>query len=180
MKPAASDAGSAGEEAVSDPTPVLPGSVAVPIEAPNQIRIGSLAVPITDLRTGALIGLAFALVIALFGARHRRKTETPSQIARRYGSLILEVASASAASERKAVQIKELRDLARMAQTYERFILHDESENVHTYSIEEDGVVYWYQPPIAAGLNVKLLPVGSSEDDRNVTDQLARRRAGSR
>jgi hypothetical protein len=159
---------------------VLTGSVAVPVEVPNRIRIESLTVPITDLRTGALIGLALALVIALIGARRQRKTETPSQIARRYGSLILEVASASAASERKAVQIKELRDLARMAQTYERFILHDESDNVHTYSIEEDGVVYWYQPPIAADPTVKLLPVGSSEDDRSVEDQLARRRAGSR
>ncbi|MGH2806514.1 MAG: signal peptidase I [Actinomycetota bacterium] len=180
MRLAAPEPGPLGSASAADPlAPRARGTVAVPTTVRNELSIGPLAVPVSTLRIVAAIGAGIALLIALAGLIGRRDVDEPAAITRRYGSLILDIASASATSERKAVQVKDMGELVRLAQGYERFILHDQSENVHTYSVEEDGVVYWYQPAMPDASNVTELPIVRAEGTFRSprADDLARRRS---
>jgi hypothetical protein len=125
--------------------PTASGTVSALDSIPSSISAGPLELPMTVVRNAALGGLAFAFLLALIGGVRRRAVGEPNEIARQYRSLLLDAVAATHPVERRAIGVKTIGELARLAERYERFIVHEEEEGVHTYSVEEDGVVYWYQ-----------------------------------
>jgi signal peptidase I len=92
---------------------------------------------------GAAVGLACLLAGGLLALVRRREDEGVS-IARRYGDWIVEIAPGErpAGAERRVASIEAL---ARLAERYERLILHERCERSDAFLVEDDGIVYRYE-----------------------------------
>ena len=153
-----------GQESVDPLHPKQPGSVDVAFSERNVFDVGPLRIPVEPGRmvmaAATLLSLLLLLIASLLG---RREVEEPVAIQRAYGAWMVDVASTRATAERKAIEMRSMEGLAQLADRYNRAILHDVHEGIHSYVVEEEGIAYWYQafentarPPLAA--NVSPLP----------------------
>jgi signal peptidase I len=87
-------------------------------------------------------GIALALVGAIAVRRRRRDGEV-AEIERRYGDLIVAVAAGARlpASERRVATIEAL---VRIAERYDRLVLHEEHGGGHSFLVDDAGLVYRY------------------------------------
>ncbi|HET7481497.1 MAG TPA: signal peptidase I [Actinomycetota bacterium] len=125
--------------------PVVPGTVQIPEVVPGVVALGPFRLPVAGTRTGALFGLLVALLFAFAGLRSRPITDEADAITRRYGPFLVDASSASPPVESRVIGVRTMDELARVAARYERFIVHEEENGIHTYSVADDGIVYWYQ-----------------------------------
>lgn len=93
---------------------------------------------------GALAALAGALLAGLRLARGRRRDEA-AWIAARYGSLIVSGSARHRLWDETVVTVGSFDDLARVARSQERPILHERLEGGHVYTLEDAGVLYRYE-----------------------------------
>jgi len=116
---------------------------------PAQWNILSLQVPVTTARTVGVVGagLAAAVLLLLLLVRPRN-SEDPRRIAARYGRSIVEVSTVSVADARTTIDVTSIEALARIAQRYDRLILH-QAGSVDTYIVDDEATVYRYQPRAA-------------------------------
>ena len=87
-------------------------------------------------------GIAFALAGWILFRRRRRGGEV-AEIERRYGDLIVAVAAGvrSPASERR---VSTMQELVRIAERYDRLVLHEEHRGRHSFLVDDAGLVYRY------------------------------------
>ena len=125
------------------------GSVALPglrLSVPTARRVG----------LGGAVALAVAALIAALIALRRTVRGGGSEeerIPRRYQSLIVDVATPLEAP--RIVDLTSMESLGGLAEFYGRAILHHERDGVHTFGVEEDGVLHRFalggsRPPLAA------------------------------
>jgi hypothetical protein len=112
---------------------------------PAQLHLGNRDVLVSVARRLALIVLAAGLAllaaaaVLLLAARHGDEVE---EIERRYGDLIVEVASRQRlASDRRVASFAAL---VRIAERYDRLILHEWRGDTHSYLVEDAGAVFRY------------------------------------
>ena len=134
-----------GEESADPLRPVQEGTVEIVGSTENTIGLGRVQVPVGTARWIPLAGAVMAAVALALGRFRPQEDDEPSAIRRLYGPWIVDVASISASAERKAVEMRTIHDLAALADRYDRAILHDEQDGIHSYIVEEDGIAYWYQ-----------------------------------
>ena len=115
---------------------------------PITISLLGLEARLSSLRgltlAGGLLALVACFLFALLARRTGRPDE-PALIEARYGAALLPVAGLHPVSPEHAVEMATMESLVRLAESYERLVLHEEADGVHTYFVEEDGVSYWYQ-----------------------------------
>jgi signal peptidase I len=133
----------------SEETTALERAKGISASRREPARLG-LVVASIDVSTARWVGLIGAL-LALAGAAcatfllgRDRDDDEPAQIAARYGAWLIHVAPRH--RPREAVrEVTTIDDLARLAERYDRMILHEERDHVHSYLVEDDGLVYRYQ-----------------------------------
>ena len=114
--------------------------------APATIALGPLHLSVATARkAGAAGGLACALVclIGLVLLTRGRGSDELARIRRRYGSWLIDVASPLNAAQ--VVDLTTIESLGRLAEYYDRAILHHEADGAHTFAIEREGTLYRYR-----------------------------------
>jgi signal peptidase len=127
----------------------------------STVSLGPLSLAVPRLRVVALLGILLGLMAAALAALHGRRTggDEAAEIAARYGPLLVEAAPRA---RREAVRDVETMDgLVRLAQRYERMILHERDGAAHAYLVEDDGVVYRYRTgPVPGEPEPRLRVIG--------------------
>jgi signal peptidase I len=110
----------------------------------REQKLGSLGV--STARRAALIGLPTSIFIALLGGflfLVTRGNDEVASIRRRYGAWLIDVAASHRAPELER-RVESIDALARIAERYERVILHEQRDRQHSFLVEDDGLVYRY------------------------------------
>jgi signal peptidase I len=116
----------------------------------NRLSIlGLVDLQVSTARWIAFWGLALALgggywLLQLLGTRLQTASET-ERIEARYSQWLIPV-DVMRTTNGELVRVSDMDGLARLAERYDRMILHEESRGAHRYYVEEAGVVYCYDP----------------------------------
>lgn len=116
----------------------------------NEIRLLGAHIGVRTARRVSTIGGAIALsgvvaigflLMAAFGA-----SDGPARIQARYGSWLVPI---DPPTERAVspIDVASFEGLFRLAERYERMILHERVDGEHSYLVEDDGRVYRYRIP---------------------------------
>ena len=144
MTAAAVDAG-AGE---ADPfKPSKPGSIKISDIAENRIFIGPLSMTVPAARKFSVLGLGLALLLAFSLWRLFSRSldaDEVSEIQARYGTWLVPVTEITSTAD-KQVRVADIDGLVRLADRYERMVLHAHRDGVHSYVVQESGVDYIFQ-----------------------------------
>jgi signal peptidase I len=121
-----------------------PGSVQLRVPAP--LTLLRLRIGVDRAKQIGVVGAGLALLVgfaALFVASKRRRAGELTRILRRYGEWIVPVQSPLAGP--KVVDVSSMESLVRLAEHYERAMLHEEERQAHSFAFEEDGTVFRYR-----------------------------------
>jgi hypothetical protein len=121
-----------------------PGSMQ--LRVPASLTLLSRRIGVGQAEEVGVTGAAVALLVclgALCLASKRRRADELTRILRRYGSWIVPVDSPLVGP--KAVDVSSMESLARLAEHYERAILHEAQEQAHIFALEEDGTLFRYR-----------------------------------
>jgi hypothetical protein len=145
LRPTAGNPGTGARAAA--PATVAAGSVEQTVRRPATIGAFGLAVDVTRLRWIALGGAVVSLLVLLVAVAKRRPLHR-NEVARidaRDGHIIVPVAASSPGSQRVAtVDVTTMPDLVRLAERYDRLILHQSHGGTHVYLFEAEGIIYRY------------------------------------
>ena len=143
------DVGSSDAEGAATPLrQSQPGEVKISETQANDLSLLGLSLDIQSTRMGSLAGALLALIaLGLLWMRFSNPAhaDEASLIQAQYGDWLIPVESMRAQSQQKAVQVKSMEALVRLAELYERMILHESADGIHSYFVEEEGLVYYYQ-----------------------------------
>lgn len=134
-----------GEQTIDPLRPSQPGAVEVAYTERNTVGAGPLRVPVESARMVLAAVALICLLLLVSSLLRGRDVEEPVAIQRTYGAWMVDVASTRATAERKAIEMRSMEGLAQLADRYNRAILHDVHEGIHSYVVEEEGIAYWYQ-----------------------------------
>jgi hypothetical protein len=139
---------SAGSSSASDSLrPVSHGAVTLAHSRRATIGIFSLSFDVTIARWatlgGAVLSALVLLVVSLL-LRPLRRNEV-ALIEARDGHMIVPVAASEPGTQRVAtIDVTSMSDLVRLAERYDRLILHHTRDGAHVYLFEADGIAYRY------------------------------------
>ena len=130
----------------------------------TPLALGPLSLPVADARTIASLGIGVSLAVLLVGgallARPARGRGDAERIASRYGNRIVH-ARAIVPPERWVTEIDDMDALVRIADAYERVILHVVEAGEDVYLVD-DGVAVYRHRPLAVPAAVGGLPSTAS------------------
>jgi signal peptidase I len=118
---------------------------------PDELSLGPLDLPVRTARVFSLLALGTGLLLGLLalGAfRRRYHGDESDRIAARFGHLLLPVTSRPQDWAR-VTELADIESLVRLAEHYDRMILHLAERDAHSYVVEEGTGVYRYRtsPP---------------------------------
>lgn len=123
-----------------------PGSVQRPTEKNKKLLNMGPGLDVATARLGGLVAGGVLLVVALvllLLAWPGRGGEA-ARIQARYGRLLVDVRSADGGGHKAVVELPTFRALARLAEHYERLVLHHQRQGKHTYLLDVDDSLYRY------------------------------------
>lgn len=124
-----------------------PGTVKASELAANNFSFFGIEVPHSGAKTGSLVGLVATVILLVVLWRrfsNPAHADEPALIEAEYAAWLVPV-EAMRSDPQRSVQVQGFQALMRLAELYERMILHAASDGHHTYFIEEEGVVYYYE-----------------------------------
>ncbi len=127
------------------------GSVRVPDRAPTAFTLGGHRVPTTELRwwPPAVGGVLLLVCLGLgLAGRRRRPGQEDDEFGRRltrYRPHLLDTEPVTPADGRTVIDLDSIDTLARVAERYERFILHSESGPEHNFLVDDGTTLYRYR-----------------------------------
>ena len=128
-------------------------SVVRPQHAPNVLSIPGPDIAVATARQMAAVGgVACLLLLGALAAYAYmlRRSDAPNQIAARYGHIMVSVTRQSFPAA--AVDVVSIEDLAGVAVSSGRMILHEEHEGLHTYYVEDGATIYRFRPSVEGAL----------------------------
>jgi signal peptidase I len=122
------------------------GSVSSPGTAPATLTVFGVSPQIATLRWIAIIGLLLSVVVTLYLYLRKRGEpfEETFRIQARYGHMIVPIVGGEDLGW-PPVDVPNMKALVRLAESGQRLILHNRSDDVDTYMVNEEGTVYRYQ-----------------------------------
>jgi signal peptidase I len=127
--------------------PVAAGLADKAVRQPATIGLFGVGLDVALLRWVTLGCAVLSLLILLVVVAKRRPLhrDEVARIDARDGHLIVPVASSSPGSQRVAtVEVTTMPDLVRLAERYDRLILHESRGGTHVYLFEAEGIIYRY------------------------------------
>lgn len=118
------------------------------IEA-NTIALAGAELPVEDARRFALLGLLLAAAAAFwlwFTSDDTVGGDEVTRIQSRYGRMMVPVKALSAHARHRSIEVADMDGLLRLAEHYDRMIMHEQDGDIHRYFVEDDGVAYVFQP----------------------------------
>jgi hypothetical protein len=151
MQPTGSTAPSTGGATASSNagtsfTPSQAGGVATPATAPATLTVLGVSPTISLLRWIAILGLLLSAAAALFFYLRKRSEpfEETHRIMAQYGHMIVPIVGGEDLGW-PPVDVPSIKSLVKLAEAGQRLILHNRSNDVDTYMVNEEGTVYRYQ-----------------------------------
>jgi signal peptidase I len=145
LKPAVASTGTGTAAPSSEPS--ARDSVDNTVRRPATIGLFGVGIDVALARWIGLGGTVLALLVLLVVLAKRRPLHR-NEVARidaRDGHIIVPVSSSSPGSQRVAtVDVTTMPDLVRLAERYDRLILHQSRGGTHVYLFEAEGIVYRY------------------------------------
>jgi signal peptidase I len=127
--------------------PSQSGAVDVSRTKPRTISFRAFDLSVSTARKAAVIGggtaLAVILVCVLLLLRGRRADE-PDRIQALYGRRLVPISRSERRDYDEVVEVTSMETLVRLAERYDRMILHEEGDDGHSYRLADDGVLYVY------------------------------------
>jgi signal peptidase I len=127
--------------------PAASGSVKITKQTARAFSFHKHHLTVALARKIATIGAAAALLAllacTLLHLRGRRADE-PTRIQARYHHWLIPVSRSDRRSYDELVEVTEIKTLIRLAERYDRMILHEQTELGHSYRIADEGVLYVY------------------------------------
>ena len=114
---------------------------------PGTVGVGPLALTVGDARTMAGLGLVTSLVVLLVGgglAAGRRDGGSTEPVAIRHGSRVVH-ARAVVPEDRWVTEVDDIDDLSKIADAYDRVILHVTEDGDDVYLVDDGIAVYRYR-----------------------------------
>ena len=131
----------------SDTTFTQTHAKTVATTVPATLELGIASLPVGTARAAGLAvggsALALLALLLLLDLRSRRPGEAAG-IARRLGSSLVSVESIDVSEVTTVVELGSIDELVKLAQEYERLVLHQQRGSEHAYTVVEDRVVYRY------------------------------------
>jgi len=134
-------------------SPSSTGSVIGTVQRPRALAFGPARISVATARWIAAGGLALGISLLLgalgFLARASRRGDMAGEILGRYRRGLVTVARAPRPSPSGLVEVEldDMETLVRIADRYDRMILHENMKGADTFSVPEDGVVYRFAVP---------------------------------
>jgi hypothetical protein len=127
-------------------TPRQSGAVSSPSRASNALTVFGASARIELLRWIAVIGLVLSMAAALYCYLRKRSEpfEETFRIQAQYGHLIVPIVGGEDLGW-PPVDVPNMKSLVKLAESAQRLILHNRSDDVDTYMVNEEGTVYRYQ-----------------------------------
>lgn len=123
------------------------GMIANPVIAPNTLSILGMKLPVRTARILSVIGLAVSLTGLLGLAELISRTSKRSKemlVRMKYGSTMVDVSPRTRLTNRPAMDVNDIDDLARLAERSNSVILHQKEGGLHTYLVEGEKTTYRY------------------------------------
>jgi hypothetical protein len=133
-------------------SPSTSGSVMGTVLQQRALAFGPLRITVADARQIAVDGFALAICL-LLGAlvllvrASGGRGDGVAEILGRYRRSLVRVARAPRPSESELVELGDMETLVRIAERYDRMILHESMMGADTFWVPEDGVLYRYAIP---------------------------------
>ena len=147
----------------------------------STLHLFGRRIGVAPARRLALVTLGAGLVAALAGGGfflRRRRNDELAAIERRYGDLIVAVA-AGARPQAPERRVATMEALVRIAERYDRLVLHEERDGLHSFLVDDAGLVYRYDAGCRGGGDDgdpagtrPTAPAGSHQERRPVTYRL--------
>jgi signal peptidase I len=122
------------------------GTVGTPGTAPSTLTVLGVSPEVSFLRWISIVGLVLSAVAA--AVFHLRKRSEPFQetahIESKYGHMIVPIVGGDDLGW-PPVDVPTIKALVQLAESGQRLILHNRSNGVDTYMVNEEGTVYRYQ-----------------------------------
>ena len=131
-------------------TPSASGSATGTKQGPLVLSFGFFRAGVSGVRRLAMLGLGAAMLCLLLGypagvARLRRRSQGEAdRIRARYSHVIVPIARLDEVPQRRVVHVSDIDALARVAERYERMILHERRGGRDSFCVSDDGVLYRY------------------------------------
>jgi signal peptidase I len=148
-----------GADPVLEPREAGTGSSSVA----THVGLGPFALATRDARVLSLLGLATALgLLAVAGTLLRGGVGTAEDVAARFGGRIVE-AEAVVPAGRWVTDVADIETLVRIAEAYERLVLHAREHGRDVYVVDDGVAVYRFATggPPAAAARTSVLPAES-------------------
>jgi hypothetical protein len=137
-----------GEEVVDPIHPATGGLLRTEADEARTFSLFGVEVGLSPLRSAVAVAFALAagglLAIWIGRARSARRGEA-ALIESRYGQWLVPVEAGTSSPAGRSVHVETFDSLVRLATHYGHVVLHEERDDSHTYSVEENGVTYRYQ-----------------------------------
>lgn len=127
------------------------------VEAPAGLTLGRLRLSIERAQTLATLGLMislFVLVLAAAALWSRRTDSEHGRIASRFGDRMIAIAGAPPADRGRVTDLADFDSLARIAELYDRVVLHWHRGESHVYLVDDGSTAYRYRTGPSAELAV--------------------------
>jgi signal peptidase I len=156
LQPVLSSGASPTETTTGSPVnPLDPSTSAAVIgtaRQPRTLAFGPVKISVGDARDVAAGGLALAIclllaALVLLVRTIGRRDDGASELLARYRRSLVRVTRAPRPSESELVELGDMETLVRIAERYDRMILHESMMGADTFSVPEDGVLYRYAIP---------------------------------
>jgi signal peptidase I len=127
--------------------PVLESVQTHQVTEANAFRIFGFDLPVRSARNIGLIGLLLSfsgLTVLLFAISQSSKDNKEMLVRMKYGSSLVDVEPTTQNETRVSVNVKDIDDLAKLAERHNAVILHQLVGSIHNYLVEANGVFYQY------------------------------------
>lgn len=147
LKSPAAAPGESGGEIANPFEPTLAGSIKSSQLATNRVSLLLLDLPVATARKISVVSFALSLLLMFFlWQRFGREPlgDESESIQVEYGEWLIDVTSVGQRMRERSIEVATMEALVRLADRYERVILHHSRPPAHDYYVEESGAVYRY------------------------------------
>lgn len=133
-----------------DGSPALSARRAEPgsVQVPASIALGALTFPVAKARQVSVLGLLLSLAVAVFAAGALATSRVEGEhgrFASRFADRMISIAQPPSVDSARVTDVADLGSLARIAERYDRVIVHWRRGDEHVYLVDDGSTAYGYR-----------------------------------